>query len=204
MHDAASYQISVSTLPFPRSSRPPPSPPAFRSTHAPPSTPFFPPLDISDSKHNSNPGGLYARRGNSSVATQSSSLIEISYPLTYLPNPPSRICLASARPNIPNTSDCGSQPLHVHGIIPLPFTALSIPIEFIGKLFTERMAPLPGVRSTTSYAQSDVARNAYAKQQSILKVAERSRESEGKFTVPKEVCEVRRCCTWTSAPSTER
>lgn len=28
-----------------------------------------PALDISDSKHNSNPGGLYARRGNSSVAT---------------------------------------------------------------------------------------------------------------------------------------
>lgn len=29
-----------------------------------------------------------------------------------------------------------------------------------------------------------------------LKSCERSRESEGKFTVPKEVCEVRRYCTY--------
>lgn len=57
---------------------------------------LLPSLDISDSKHNSNPGGLYARRGNSSVATRSSSLIEISYPLTYLLNPSPRICLASS------------------------------------------------------------------------------------------------------------
>jgi len=43
---------------------------------------LLPPLDISGSEHNSNPGGLYARRGNSSVATRSGGLIEISYPLT--------------------------------------------------------------------------------------------------------------------------
>lgn len=100
MHDATSYQISVSTpllslLPSPTLSlflsSPPPVVAPFLTRFAPSRAALhalLPSLDISDSKHNSNPGGLYARRGNSSVATQSSSLIEISYPLTYLPAKP--------------------------------------------------------------------------------------------------------------------
>lgn len=118
MHDATSYQISVSTLPtlfHPSSpslclslSLPllhllslPPFPtrlrfaPSRAALHA-----LLPSLDISDSKHNSNPGGLYARWGNSSVATQSSSLIEISYPLTYLPAKPHLGCARLVHSNV--------------------------------------------------------------------------------------------------------
>lgn len=135
-----SYQISVSTLPFPRPSRRRVSLHSHVALHA-----LLPPLDISDSKHNSNPGGLYARRGNSSVATQSSSLIEISYPLTYLPNPPSRYAWL-VRLNIPTSRHPEYFRLRESAITRLrrhSSSVYSIPVEFFGKLFMRRIVYSP-------------------------------------------------------------
>lgn len=152
---------------------------------------LLPSLDISDSKHNSNPGGLYARRGNSSVATQSSTLIEISYPLTYLPNPPPRICLASS-PEHPTSRILPTAGVSHYTSPASSLLRLQHLRSVLWKTVYGRNGPFPDDYSE-AVRNGLTPRNACAK---YLESCERSRESEGKFTVPKEVCEVRRYCTY--------
>lgn len=192
----ASYQISVSAFPFTLSHLC-----FFLSVCPLPLYRSSPSLDISDSKHNSNPGGLYACRGNSSVATRSSSLIEISYPLTYL----------STEPPLPDMLGWRVYPNVQHPKL-LP-TAPGVRPLHPGRHLSSVCRAYRWVLRKIVYGKNDsfwrllgglthglTPRNgAYTKQQKYLESCKRSRKSEGKFTERKEVCEVRRYCTYLSA-----